>query len=136
MDIAENLIEQSQSQSPTFNLSNGTTRDIVWREYHRNRPTGRQWRVTLQSGDCYIMCSKACGMDWKKSSIHTLRHAAGSAPRVDWMIAQVDKRKRKAASQTTQASAAAAAAPAVRTKPDNWHQMSEFSKKLYAAQHW
>ena len=111
------------------NLSNGTTRDIVWREYYRNRPTGRQWRVTLQSGDCYIMCSKACGMDWKRSSIHTHRHAAGSAPRVDWMIAQVDKRiKRKAAP--------AAAAPAARKKPDNWHQMSEFSKKLYAAQHW
>ena len=81
------------------NLSDGMTRDIVWREYYRNSPTGRQWRATLFPGDCYIMCSKACGMDWKRSGIYTHRHAAGSAPGVDWMIAQVDKRirKRKAA---------------------------------------
>jgi hypothetical protein len=35
--------------------------------------------LTLQAGDLYIMSDKATGNDWKKSSILTLRHAAGAA---------------------------------------------------------
>ena len=31
----------------------------------------------LNSGDVYIMSDKAVGFDWKRSSLLTLRHAAG-----------------------------------------------------------
>lgn len=34
--------------------------------------------VKLNSGDVYIMSDKAVGNDWKKSSILTIRHAAGA----------------------------------------------------------
>ena len=32
----------------------------------------------LNTGDIYIMSEKAVGSDWRKSSMYTLRHAAGS----------------------------------------------------------
>ena len=31
----------------------------------------------LNTGDIYIMSEKAVGSDWRKSSMYTLRHAAG-----------------------------------------------------------
>ena len=34
--------------------------------------------MTFSDGDMYIMEEKAVGNDWKKSSIFTLRHAAGA----------------------------------------------------------
>lgn len=34
--------------------------------------------VMLGYGDVYVMSDKAVGWDWKRSSIATLRHAAGA----------------------------------------------------------
>lgn len=34
-------------------------------------------KVNLDPGDIYIMSEKACGTDWKKKKIYTLRHATG-----------------------------------------------------------
>ena len=40
-------------------------------------PDTLHYSYVLNSGDVYIMSSKAVGTDWKKSSIPTLRHAGG-----------------------------------------------------------
>jgi hypothetical protein len=46
--------------------------------YHRSKPIGKRIVLPkLSHGDVYIMSEKAVGSDWKKSSILTLRHAAG-----------------------------------------------------------
>lgn len=42
------------------------------------KPVGERIEFTLNHGDLYLMTEKAVGFDWKKSSIFTLRHAAGS----------------------------------------------------------
>lgn len=50
-----------------------------WQWYHRNEPVGERIKVNdLSSGAMYIMSEKATGFDWKKSSLYTLRHAAGA----------------------------------------------------------
>lgn len=46
--------------------------------FHRHRPVGRRVALELDHGDLYAMCEKAVGTDWKRSSIPTLRHAAGA----------------------------------------------------------
>jgi len=40
-------------------------------------PVTTRINLHLHEGDMYIMSDKAVGHDWKKSSIYTLRHAAG-----------------------------------------------------------
>jgi alkylated DNA repair dioxygenase AlkB len=37
----------------------------------------QQIDLELHSGDMYVMDKKACGFDWKRKLIPTLRHAAG-----------------------------------------------------------
>lgn len=41
-------------------------------------PNSCHYSFILNSGDVYIMSSKAVGNDWKKSTIPTLRHACGN----------------------------------------------------------
>lgn len=51
-----------------------------WQWYTRNEPVGDRIKVNdLASGAMYIMSEKATGFDWKRSSLFTLRHAAGAA---------------------------------------------------------
>ena len=38
----------------------------------------KEYRVTLDHGDLYVMSEKAVGEDWKKSASLTLRHCAGA----------------------------------------------------------
>lgn len=45
--------------------------------FHKFKPVGTRFAETLDHGDIYIMSEKAVGTDWKKSSLYTLRHAAG-----------------------------------------------------------
>ena len=45
--------------------------------YNKFQKVGDRIEITLSHGDIYIMSDKAVGYDWKKSSIYTLRHAAG-----------------------------------------------------------
>lgn len=51
---------------------------LRWIWYYKNKPVSDYFEIKLNSGDVYIMCEKAVGQEWKKSSIYTLRHAAGS----------------------------------------------------------
>jgi alkylated DNA repair dioxygenase AlkB len=46
--------------------------------YYHNRPRGTNVSVELRGGDMYVMSAKAVGTDWKRSSVYTLRHAAGA----------------------------------------------------------
>jgi hypothetical protein len=51
---------------------------MQWCWYFRHSAVGEKFEVTFSDGDMYIMEEKAVGNDWKKSSIFTLRHAAGA----------------------------------------------------------
>jgi len=52
---------------------------LVYQWYHRSTPIGKLVEFSLNDGDIYIMSGKAIGSDWKKSSLVTLRHAAGAS---------------------------------------------------------
>lgn len=56
----------------------GATIPICYQWYIRHKPVGENMRFDLNHGDLYIMSEKAVGNDWKRSTFHTLRHAAGS----------------------------------------------------------
>jgi alkylated DNA repair dioxygenase AlkB len=45
--------------------------------YQKSFIPGTKVEILLNHGDMYMMSEKATGQDWKKSSILTLRHAAG-----------------------------------------------------------
>lgn len=45
--------------------------------FYRFKPVGELFSYELKNGDMYFMSSKAVGTDGRKSSIYTLRHAAG-----------------------------------------------------------
>jgi len=55
----------------------GATLPLHFHWFHRNRPRGNECKLELRNGDIYIMSEKASGNDWKRSSLWTLRHAAG-----------------------------------------------------------
>ena len=46
--------------------------------FHRYKPIGRRVELSINHGDVYIMSEKATGYDWQRSSLITLRHAAGA----------------------------------------------------------
>lgn len=47
--------------------------------FHHKAPIGHRLMFELRHGDMYAMSEKATGHDWKRSTIPTLRHAAGCA---------------------------------------------------------
>ena len=51
---------------------------IQWAWFHKNKIVSVPYKIKLNSGDVYIMSEKAVGTDWKKSSLYTMRHAAGA----------------------------------------------------------
>jgi hypothetical protein len=51
---------------------------IHYQWFLRSKPIGRRGQYVVQGGDLYVMSEKATGYDWKRSSILTLRHAAGA----------------------------------------------------------
>lgn len=55
----------------------GASIPLHYQWYKRFKPIGKRIEFHLYSGDLYVMSDKAVGYDWKKSSILTLRHAAG-----------------------------------------------------------
>ena len=57
--------------------SSDVIREINWIWYKNSERVSERQRVKLYNGDCYVMCEKSSGFDWKKKSILTLRHAAG-----------------------------------------------------------
>ena len=56
----------------------GESMCMNWQWFHRNKPVEKTFEFVINSGDLYMMSEKAVGNDWKKSSLLTLRHAAGS----------------------------------------------------------
>ena len=48
-----------------------------WVWFYKNKPISEPFEVLLNSGDVYIMSENAIGTEWNKSSIPTMRHAAG-----------------------------------------------------------
>jgi len=57
----------------------GRPMNIVYQWFHSSQSCGMRVERMLPHGCIYIMSKKAVGQDWKKSSIYTLRHAAGSS---------------------------------------------------------
>jgi alkylated DNA repair dioxygenase AlkB len=57
----------------------GEPMKLCYEWYHRFERIGERFEIELDGGDLYVMGDKAVGHDWKKSSILTLRHAAGCA---------------------------------------------------------
>jgi hypothetical protein len=55
--------------------AHGLPLKFLW--WHKCMPVGSEGVIDLNAGDVYIMSVKAVGTDSSKSSIHTLRHAAG-----------------------------------------------------------
>jgi len=55
----------------------GASIPLVFQWYYKFQSISPKFNFDLESGDLYVMCSKAVGTDWKRSSIYTLRHAAG-----------------------------------------------------------
>jgi len=51
--------------------------------YHRFSKIGDIFTIELNHGDIYVFSEKAVGKDWKRSSICTLRHAAGELKNFD-----------------------------------------------------
>lgn len=56
----------------------GEDMPLCFRWYKNHKHDGFTRVFNLHSGDIYIFSEKAVGSDWKRSSIWTLRHAAGS----------------------------------------------------------
>lgn len=56
----------------------GSELPLHFQWFSRFEPIGDRVELSLEHGDIYIMSEKAVGTDWKKSSILTLRHAAGA----------------------------------------------------------
>lgn len=56
----------------------GASMNLHYQWFFKFKPVGERLILDLDHGDIYIMSEKAVGKDWKKSSIPTLRHAAGS----------------------------------------------------------
>ena len=55
----------------------GETMNIHFQWFFNRKPIGKREILNLNHGDMYIMSEKAVGLDWKRSIIPTLRHAAG-----------------------------------------------------------
>lgn len=56
----------------------GESVPLQYQWFRRFRPVGEPVRLELGHGDVYVMGAKAVGYDWKRSSVYTLRHAAGA----------------------------------------------------------
>ena len=61
----------------------GASLPICYQWHLRNQSIGERKMFMLNHCDIYFMSDKAVGFDWKKSSIYTLRHAAGSRKFID-----------------------------------------------------
>lgn len=55
----------------------GKERKIEWQVFEKYLPKGDRLTLTLNHGDMYFMTGNSAGINWKKSSIPTIRHRAG-----------------------------------------------------------
>tara|TARA_Y100000389_G_scaffold86932_1_gene83567 strand:+ start:749 stop:1552 length:804 start_codon:yes stop_codon:yes gene_type:complete len=56
----------------------GEEMPMSWQWYHRSEQVGEPFSFVFRSGDLYLMSERAVGNDWRKSSLYTMRHAAGA----------------------------------------------------------
>jgi hypothetical protein len=56
----------------------GTPIPLHFHWFKGSRPIGERVVLNLDHGDLYVFSEKASGWDWKRSSVPTLRHAAGA----------------------------------------------------------
>jgi hypothetical protein len=56
----------------------GASMPICFNWFKDSKSIGTTFSTNINSGDIYIMSEKTTGYDWKKRSIYTLRHSAGS----------------------------------------------------------
>jgi hypothetical protein len=75
--------------------------------FQKHLPVGERFCRVLPHGCLYIMSKKAVGNDWKKSTILTLRHAAGSgkyAPSNETLLVQktIQRAKKRTVEQQQQ----------------------------------
>lgn len=73
----------------------GMTMDLHFAWYHRFQQVEGQtpFKITLRHGDLYVMGAKTVGMDWRRSSILTVRHAAGDPKYTNYARKKSKKRK-------------------------------------------
>lgn len=71
----------------TIGLRLGNNFDLAFQWYHKNLKIGDPIILKLNSGDMYLMSKKTTGNDWKKSSVPTLRHCAGTTEKIKSMLA-------------------------------------------------
>lgn len=55
----------------------GASHPLEYQWFFNHSPVGSRISFKFNHGDMYVMSEKAVGNDWKRSSILTLRHAAG-----------------------------------------------------------
>ena len=55
----------------------GETMSLHFNWFYRHKSFGSTLKIKLNNEDMYLMSEKATGCDWKRSSICTIRHAAG-----------------------------------------------------------
>jgi len=59
------------------------TMPICWQWFHRSKPIGKKFTLDIQHGTIYAMSEYTTGFNWRKSSLYTLRHAAGGKKYTD-----------------------------------------------------
>lgn len=79
-DIKKNGIgwHGDSERKKVIGLRLGETMSINFHWFINSKPIGNIFTTNLNSGDVYVMSEKTTGHDWKKRSIFTLRHSAGS----------------------------------------------------------
>tara|TARA_B100001142_G_C14205001_1_gene605321 strand:+ start:109 stop:960 length:852 start_codon:yes stop_codon:yes gene_type:complete len=53
------------------------TMPICWQWFHRSKSIGEKFTLNIKHGSIYAMSEYTTGYNWKRSSLYTLRHAAG-----------------------------------------------------------
>ena len=56
----------------------GESMPLHYQWFYKYDPIGDRCKLMINEGDIYVMSEKATGFDCRKSSIYTLRHAAGA----------------------------------------------------------
>ena len=62
------------------------TMPICWQWFHRSKPIGNKFTLDIPHGTIYAMSEYATGFNWRKSSLYTLRHAAGGKKYTDIVL--------------------------------------------------
>jgi len=72
--------------------------NLSYQAFQGWRPIGERWTGRLRGGTIYFMSAKAVGKDYKKPSMVTFRHSAGSlvyASDNEAIVKRLDGKKRR-----------------------------------------